>query len=129
MSVVLKVRRPPRSTRTDTLSPYATLFRFAPGAGGDREGKERCRLRAGRAVYHLHMNLDTSAAGRIRIVLVGHQHPGNIGATARAVKTMGPDRLVLLPPQRFPHSCATSRGGNTGGCTCKSRGWRSHSKN
>src|SRR3546814_4985001 len=28
--VLLMVRRPPRSTRTDTLSPYTTLFR-APG--------------------------------------------------------------------------------------------------
>src|SRR3546814_12723018 len=30
------IRRPPRSTRTDTLFPYTTLFRsgdFAPGAG------------------------------------------------------------------------------------------------
>src|SRR3546814_10645678 len=37
------VRRPPRSTRTDTLSPYTTLFRsrfafgFGHGAGGGRE--------------------------------------------------------------------------------------------
>src|SRR3546814_3257672 len=26
------IRRPPRSTRTDTLFPYTTLFRSAPGA-------------------------------------------------------------------------------------------------
>src|SRR3546814_9460571 len=38
------IRRPPRSTRTDTLFPYTTLFRsaaFAPaarGAGGRRGG-------------------------------------------------------------------------------------------
>src|SRR3546814_10488893 len=31
------IRRPPRSTRTDTLFPYTTLFRSpAPGAGGRR---------------------------------------------------------------------------------------------
>src|SRR3546814_10429963 len=30
------IRRPPRSTRTDTLFPYTTLFRsgFMPGSGG-----------------------------------------------------------------------------------------------
>src|SRR3546814_6283042 len=61
---------------------------------------------AGRAVYHLHMNLDPSAAGRIRIVLVGTQHPGNIGSAARALQTMGLDRLVLVAPQRFPHADA-----------------------
>src|SRR3546814_15918654 len=102
------IRRPPRSTRTDTLFPYTTLVRSrvvasrtAPGAGGDREGKERCRLRAGRAVYHLYMNLDPSAADRIRIVLVDTQHPGNIGPAARAIHAMVPARLVLVAPQPF----------------------------
>src|SRR3546814_13824977 len=52
------------------------------------------------------MNLDPSAAGRIRIVLVGTQHPGNIGSAARALKTMGLDRLVLVAPQRIPHADA-----------------------
>src|SRR3546814_13958720 len=28
----LMIRRPPRSTRTDTLFPYTTLFRSGPGA-------------------------------------------------------------------------------------------------
>lgn len=46
-----------------------------------------------------------SAAGsRIRIVLVGTQHPGNIGSAARAMKTMGLSRLVLVAPQKFPHN-------------------------
>src|SRR3546814_12270131 len=31
------VRRPPRSTRTDTLFPYTTLFRSQPRAFGQRE--------------------------------------------------------------------------------------------
>jgi len=43
------------------------------------------------------------AANRIRIVLVGTQHPGNIGSAARAMKTMGLHRLVLVAPERFPH--------------------------
>ncbi len=41
-------------------------------------------------------------AERLRIVLVGTQHPGNIGSAARAMKTMGFSRLVLVAPQRFP---------------------------
>ncbi|MBO9872173.1 MULTISPECIES: RNA methyltransferase [Xanthomonas] len=36
---------------------------------------------------------------RIRFVLVGTQHPGNIGAAARAMKTMGLSRLVLVAPE------------------------------
>jgi tRNA (cytidine32/uridine32-2'-O)-methyltransferase len=40
---------------------------------------------------------------RLRIVLVGTQHPGNIGSAARAMKTMGLSRLVLVAPERYPH--------------------------
>jgi tRNA (cytidine32/uridine32-2'-O)-methyltransferase len=38
----------------------------------------------------------------IRIVLVQTYHPGNIGASARAMKTMGLSDLVLVAPRRFP---------------------------
>jgi tRNA (cytidine32/uridine32-2'-O)-methyltransferase len=40
----------------------------------------------------------------IRIVLVGTQHPGNIGSAARAMKTMGLTNLVLVAPKRYPDS-------------------------
>ncbi|MBA3487079.1 MAG: RNA methyltransferase [Lysobacter sp.] len=36
----------------------------------------------------------------MRIVLVCTQHPGNIGSAARAIKTMGLSRLVLVGPER-----------------------------
>src|SRR3546814_14069057 len=40
----LMIRRPPRSTRTDTLFPYTTLFRSAPaGAGHGDAGRRRRR--------------------------------------------------------------------------------------
>jgi len=42
------------------------------------------------------------AAGCLRIVLVGTQHPGNIGAAARAMKTMGLRQLVLVAPEKAP---------------------------
>lgn len=45
-------------------------------------------------------------AARIRFVLVGTSHPGNIGAAARAIRTMGFNRLVLVAPKRFPHADA-----------------------
>lgn len=38
----------------------------------------------------------------IRIVLVQTYHPGNIGASARAMKTMGLNDLVLVNPRCFP---------------------------
>lgn len=45
----------------------------------------------------------------IRIVLVATSHPGNIGAAARAMKTMGLNRLYLVAPKTFPHVAATAR--------------------
>ncbi len=47
--------------------------------------------------------------GRVRIVLSHTSHPGNIGAAARAMKTMGLSRLVLVNPKRFPDPEAVSR--------------------
>lgn len=38
----------------------------------------------------------------IRVVLCDTSHPGNIGAAARAMKTMGLSELYLVSPQRFP---------------------------
>ena len=46
--------------------------------------------------------------GSIRFVLVRTSHPGNIGAAARAIRTMGFSRLVLVQPQHFPHAEATA---------------------
>ncbi|MEO6798530.1 MAG: RNA methyltransferase [Rhodanobacter sp.] len=41
-------------------------------------------------------------ASRLRFVLVRTSHPGNIGSAARAIRTMGFDRLELITPARFP---------------------------
>ncbi len=43
----------------------------------------------------------TALFDRLRFVLVETSHPGNIGSVARAMKTMGFSRLVLVNP-RFP---------------------------
>jgi tRNA/rRNA methyltransferase len=50
-----------------------------------------------------------AALSRVRIVLVGTNHPGNIGAAARAIKTMGLSRLSLVSPRRFPDVEADAR--------------------
>ena len=45
----------------------------------------------------------------IAIVLVRTSHPGNIGATARAMANMGLSDLRLVDPAGFPGSEATAR--------------------
>jgi tRNA/rRNA methyltransferase len=49
-----------------------------------------------------------AALARVRIVLVRTTHPGNIGAAARAMWTMGLRKLVLVMPERFPDPEATA---------------------
>jgi len=44
----------------------------------------------------------------VRIVLSRTSHPGNIGAAARAMKTMGFRELVLVAPRHFPHADAVA---------------------
>lgn len=45
----------------------------------------------------------------IRIVLVQTYHPGNIGAIARAMKTMGLNELYLVDPREYPSEEASNR--------------------
>ena len=45
----------------------------------------------------------------VKVVLVGTTHPGNIGATARAIKNMGILDLALVEPKEFPSDVATFR--------------------
>src|SRR3546814_11188960 len=52
----LMIRRPPRSTRTDTLFPYTTLFRSVHGVGevdGGRARRKRLQLALRREAKHL----------------------------------------------------------------------------
>jgi TrmH family RNA methyltransferase len=49
-----------------------------------------------------------AALGRVRVVLINTTHPGNIGATARAMKVMGLGSLHLVTPKIYPHADATA---------------------
>jgi tRNA (cytidine32/uridine32-2'-O)-methyltransferase len=44
----------------------------------------------------------------ITIILVKTSHPGNIGSTARAMKTMGLRKLILVSPKEFPSDKANA---------------------
>ncbi|MBV1905733.1 MAG: RNA methyltransferase [Pseudomonadales bacterium] len=55
---------------------------------------------------------DSSKLPSIRFVLVEPSHPGNIGAAARAMKTMGLNRLYMVAPKRYPDPQAEWRAAN-----------------
>jgi tRNA (cytidine32/uridine32-2'-O)-methyltransferase len=52
--------------------------------------------------------IPTRTSNGIRFVLVRTSHPGNIGAAARAIRTMGFARLGLVAPHKFPHPDAVA---------------------
>ncbi len=49
-----------------------------------------------------------SRLAKIRVVLINTTHPGNIGATARAMKVMGLTSLHLVTPKIYPSAEATA---------------------
>jgi tRNA/rRNA methyltransferase len=57
----------------------------------------------------LDFNMSRDPLPHIRIVLSHTSHPGNIGATARAMKTMGITALYLVNPKKFPDADADAR--------------------
>ena len=61
------------------------------------------------------------ALDNISIVLINTTHPGNIGSAARAMKTMGLSRLILVEPADFPsdHASALASGGRRHSCQCQ----------
>tara|TARA_B100001559_G_C16268933_1_gene515150 strand:- start:12 stop:755 length:744 start_codon:yes stop_codon:yes gene_type:complete len=52
---------------------------------------------------------DSSLKNKFEFILVEPSHPGNIGATARAIKNMGFQNLSLINPKDFPNDDAYYR--------------------
>ncbi len=53
-------------------------------------------------LFAAHYTAMPSVSANLRFILARTSHPGNIGSTARAIRTMGFDRLVLVAPHRYP---------------------------
>src|SRR3546814_10980284 len=68
------IRRPPRSTRTDTLFPYTTLFRSLGGVSCGAERRFRLQRSSCLAVPSPHRHLDAAVARLGH--LVGGRHHG-----------------------------------------------------
>src|SRR3546814_19225522 len=67
----LMIRRPPRSTRTDTLFPYTTLFRSSGPRSRPREGSGTALSIAAKALQHALPYLLPLAGGELRSGLGG----------------------------------------------------------
>src|SRR3546814_7377703 len=87
------IRLPPRSTRTDTLFPYTTLFRSHVPRPGRHEGRPR-RPRHHRGVRRL-------PVPRVRRLRPAGEAPA--GAAVRADR-QGEVRVLRLPPRSEEHT-------------------------
>lgn len=72
------------------------------GAATGIRSRAQAPIRHGRPDRRVLYVNATDPLKNIRIVLCGTAHPGNIGAAARAMRTMGLVNLVLVNPQRYP---------------------------
>src|SRR3546814_12605203 len=126
------IRRQPRSTRTDTLFPYTTLFRSLQQHVGAVRAGQLDRILELRLGGHPDGDalplLATSGLHHELTDLVEQLHVGAVaagGATARHVEAgLGHDlagyALVVAAAHRHRGS-EERRGGKEGGSTCRSR--------
>lgn len=61
----------------------------------------------------------------IRVVLVRTFHPGNIGSTARSMKTMGLTDLALVAPKRYPDPEAEKMAAGAGDVLARAKIYKS----
>src|SRR3546814_10971962 len=108
------IRRPPRSTRTDTLFPYTTLFRSSRSQAEEPVvsaslGAEPILVNATR--FRLANEVDWARLDRI---------VGTI--EKKSVRALDDDDLLALPvPYRGALRSEERRGGKEGVSTCRSR--------
>src|SRR3546814_14554476 len=118
------IRRPPRSTRTDTLFPYTTLFRSASclplgiAAKGSAALAALCRL--GR-LYERQLAPATRAGRRLsfQVVVLG----STVGA-AMLAPAFGSAHHAACPLRATPAGQAMKGGSKIGSASCRERVWQ-----
>jgi TrmH family RNA methyltransferase len=87
----------------------ASMATFSTGCGMSESLEKAAQdTRSGIGMAEADEQAVADRLSRIRVVLINTTHPGNIGATARAMKVMGLSSLHLVTPKIFPHAEATA---------------------
>src|SRR3546814_8879824 len=100
------IRRPPRSTRTDTLFPYTTLFRSAPLPGVDNYGRDQARSISGfvQGTYPLTDKLNLTAGIRYTRDKVTYTGSTKIAGTTIDLDPEQTKTLVSKKPRSEEHT-------------------------
>src|SRR3546814_13578256 len=102
----VKLRRPPRSTRTDTLFPYTTLFRSAAVSEWRRAGGDVADLGAVRRLRAQRHHRRLSRSSRDRL----HRMPRRVAIAAAAGDVLGRISRRTRTCHRHPTACAAEIG-------------------
>src|SRR3546814_741893 len=112
------IRRPPRSTRTDTLLPYTTLFRSIPGGIGQAAATELVHMAVGGGVRNGKGRRHRGApvrAPRRDSGTVASPHPDRVRSGVvvdqRDTRVRNPKRLVVQVVVIVKAAVAASPGG------------------
>src|SRR3546814_13979849 len=118
------IRRPPRSTRTDTLFPYTTLFRSEGQGNLVADKKIDCKARIGRS-YLLHPRMHVRAAIEMGLPTAARptglphlvdQQPHGVSAIAIRLRATRDIPFQRLGPKTMVHTAnATPPGQPAGG--------------
>src|SRR3546814_2560522 len=97
------LRRPPRSTRTDTLFPYTTLFRSAHGGGGLKRAAIEAQSARPSAQIAIVRDTERTAVNRsaARVGVGARQHEG----TEIGLHQFGGARQVRRDCRRVAKAC------------------------
>src|SRR3546814_1307123 len=98
----LMIRRPPRSTRTDTRFPYTTLFRSVGHAGPVVDGGQAVDVAAVDRPGHLEDQVAQAARAAARPGLAAvhrrmYRRRGTLGGTDIRAGAIGVDRVAVGP--------------------------------
>src|SRR3546814_16825777 len=106
------IRRPPRSTRTDTLFPYTTLFRSVVGNYNTTSKNVNCRVHSTNGTYPTSRRLNKKWRRGTMVIAVLPWRPDNIALPIRARTSF--DSRRVIDECRIPiHLCP--RGGACAG--------------
>src|SRR3546814_11615223 len=121
------IRRPPRTTRTDTLVPYTTLFRSHRPAGKicqnygkdvDNPNRSPKRQQQIRNEWQRHQSRENAIQEQFLITIGSRYHEPSQGAGA-AVKSLFGLYLSRSEERRGGKECVS---------TCRLRGWPAYKK-
>src|SRR3546814_14480058 len=109
----LRIRRPPRLTRTDTLVPYTTLVRSLPAQGPRREEwlmGRRAAKDAARDWYRLNAGVELTPAD----VEIHSDSQGKPWLRCAAVPQIRPPSLSIAHSRRWAYAVASDSSVNLG---------------